>query len=100
MILSTLILKHQTRRGCIAMKVTFVRLITLPTVFHYFGRMALLDDDRWLFRKKSHISVFWVPLVLGSHVNLVRYLHRTFLSDFHLLEFQRQQSSFSILSFA
>ena len=23
----------------------------LPTVFHCFGRKALLDDDRWLFRK-------------------------------------------------
>ena len=22
-----------------------------PTVFHCFGRKALLDDDRWLFRK-------------------------------------------------
>ena len=22
-----------------------------PTVFHCFGRTALLDDDRWLFRK-------------------------------------------------
>ena len=23
----------------------------LPTVFHCFGRTALLDDDRWLFRE-------------------------------------------------
>ena len=40
-----LISGSSTLRACTRIDVPHALLISLPTVFHSFGRMALLDDD-------------------------------------------------------
>ena len=78
-------LRKQHTFGCIVIDVLYAPLISLPTVFHSFGHMTLLDDDALALPENPSLECRLCNQCIRECFSFVRLVHSDIVgpSSFH-----------------